>query len=56
VYKALHHEFFKEVHSCRMEVSTHEIDLEFDHITEPSVTLDDLRNIFLNEIDDIKNQ
>lgn len=35
VQKALHHEFFKEVHSCKMEVSTHEIDLEFDHIEEP---------------------
>jgi hypothetical protein len=39
-----------------MEVSTQEIDLEFDHITEPELTLEELRNIFLREIDEIKQQ
>ena len=34
VDKALHHEFFKPIHSRAMEVSTNEIDLEFDHITD----------------------
>jgi hypothetical protein len=39
-----------------MEATTHEIDLEFDHVTETEVTLNDLRKIFLKEIDDFKQK
>jgi serine/threonine protein kinase len=47
VDKALQHEFFQPIRSSSMETTTHEIDLEFDHVTETEVTLNDLRKIFL---------
>ena len=55
VHKALHHDFFLPVHSPAMEVQAAVIDLEFDH-TKIELTNEDLRALFLKEIDDFKEK
>ncbi len=52
---ALHHEFFKSIHNPSLEVSSTEIDLEFDHIeVEKSMSREKIREIMLEEIQIIK--
>ncbi len=52
---ALHHEFFKAIHNPLMEVSSEEVDLEFDHDeVQDSMTRDKIRKIILEEIKLIK--
>lgn len=53
VNKALHHDFVKDFHDSQMEVSTSEIDLEFDHATS-ELTLEQIKDIFFQEIDNFK--
>ena len=53
---ALHHKFFRSIHNSSMEVSSSEIDLEFDHIElDKIMTKEKVREIMLEEIKTIKN-
>ena len=53
---ALHHEFFRSIHNPSMEVSSREIDLEFDHIElDETMTKEKIRDLILQEIKTIKN-
>ena len=52
---ALHHEFFKNIHNPSMEVSSTEIDLDFDHTeVEKTMSREKIREIMLQEIEIIK--
>ena len=52
---ALHHEFFKSIHNPEMEISSSEVDLEFDHVeVEKTMSREKIRELILSEIELIK--
>jgi hypothetical protein len=55
VHDALDHPFLSSVRSSKMEVSSQEVDLVFDHSENP-LTADDLRVILLTEINLVKGK
>ena len=52
---ALHHKFFESIHNPSMEVSSCEVDLEFDHVeVEKTMSRDKIRELILEEVKIIK--
>ena len=52
---ALHHEFFKSIHNPEMEVSSSEVDLDFDHVeVEKTMSREKIRELILKEVEIIK--
>ncbi len=52
---ALHHEFFKSIHNPSLEVSSCEVDLEFDHVeVEKTMSREKIRQLILDEVKIIK--